>query len=58
MRLAVGVIYGTVFTGSFETALLWLNGSLAIGTGVFKSQGLLHLDTESHTTATAVVTWT
>jgi len=34
MRLAVGSIYGTLFTGSFEATLLWLNGGLDIRTGV------------------------
>jgi len=34
MRLAICLIYGTDFTGSVETAVLWLDGGIDIGTGV------------------------
>jgi len=30
MKLAIGSKYGTAFTGSFETALLWLNDGLEL----------------------------
>jgi len=41
MRLAVGSVYGTVFNGSFEMALLWLSRGLDISIVMLKRLTLL-----------------